>query len=242
MAEPSSGPCVDWITGADVFDCAPCSGIAVGDQDAAIAAEMAEVASRIVYLLSDRRYPGVCSDTVRPCCPCKSTDLRSCGCSTSHEITLGGYPIVSISAVKIDGVAFTDYRVDDYRWLRRTDGDDWPCCQDLDLADTEPETFSVAFTWGRTPPADGILAAKRLACELYQACVGGACKLPSRIRSAVRQGVEIGFLDPMEFLDSGKVGIYEVDLFLVAERHGRANLGTVTVSPDRLPSVRRTST
>lgn len=265
MAQPSSQPCADWITADDVFDCGACASIAVGDQDATLAASVAEAASRILFLLSGRRYPGVCTDTVRPCkrsrrwgpgwlsarwepswgyCSCGAGTWTDCTCSHRGEITLGAYPVISITQVLIDGsvLAPSAYRLDDYRWLRRIDGDAWPSTQDLDEATTETDTWAVTYTWGRAAPEDGIIAAKRLACELYQACAGGDCALSKQAQSVARQGVEITFESAEELFGNGRTGLYEVDLFLETERYATAHQGSQTVSPDSLAVVRRAGT
>lgn len=265
MAAPALAPCADWITGDEVFDCGPC---VTDDPDHALADEMAEVASRVLWNLSGRRWPGVCSAVVRPCrrstgwnppswwertwqpswgwCSCGAPSVTECGCGSESEITLGGTPIVAVSEVRVDGVALaaSAYRVDDFRRLVRIDGSGWPCCQDL-TADpaSEDNTFQVTFTYGAAPPLAGEMAAKRLACEMYRACANpdGDCELPERIRSIVRNGMEVGFIDPMEFLAEGKTGIYSVDVWLESERYG-ARTGAVVASPDFMPSSRRAGT
>lgn len=266
MAAPALAPCADWIDGSDVFDCGPCASL--GDEDHALADEMAEAASRILWNLSGRRWPGVCSAVVRPCrrsiawgsvpwwdrtwqpswgwCSCGSMAPTACGCGSVSEITLGGSPIVAVSEVRVDGAALaaSAYRVDDYRHLVRLDGQGWPMSQDL-TADpaSETDTFQVTFTYGAAPPTAGEMAAKRLACEMYRACANpdGECELPERLRSIVRNGMEVGFIDPMEFLAEGKVDIYSVDVWLESERYG-AKTGTVVASPDTMPSSRRAGT
>lgn len=261
MAAPTNGPCADWIDAEDVFDCGPCASLAV--ENAALAAEVATAASRMLWLRSHKRYPGVCSQTVRPCRRCDSWDQpvwwgsmwtpawgtcgcgaptgRSCGCGGQAELTLGYEPLIAVSQVKVDGavLAPTAYRVDDYRWLVRLDGEPWPMCQDVALADTQPDTFSVTFTWGRAVPEAGVLAAKALACELYQACTGGECRLPSRTRAVARQGVELLFHDPIELIEAGLYGIPEIDAFLALEDWATTHQDTVVVTPDTAPRSRR---
>lgn len=262
-AAPEVGACQDWVAAADVFDCRPCSTIAVGDQDVDLAAEVAATATDLLFRLSDRRYPGSCVATVRPCarrstgpqwtadaswgvCRCQSPDVRACGCSRLDAIRLGvDYPIIGITQVREDGVALTEgvnYRVDDSAWLTRIDGEGWPCCQSLDLAATAVGTWDVTFSYGRAPSTPGVAAAKALACELYRLCATGTCNLPQRVRTIARQGIEVGFIDPMEFLAEGKTGVYPVDLFLSAERYDARHRGTAVVNPDVLAQVTRTGT
>jgi hypothetical protein len=80
-----------------------------------------------------------------------------------------------------------------------------------------------------------------LACQLALACqpeTQGKCQLPKRVTNVVRQGVSMAMvLDPMAFLDEGKTGIYEVDLFLASEREDRKR-GAAVLTPDISP-VRR---
>lgn len=157
------------------------------------------------------------------------------------ELTLGAYPINSITTVKVDGatVPSSKYAVYDRRWLNRIDGISWPCSQDLAKADTELNTFSVKFKHGASPPYAGVLAAKRLACEIAMACAGADCGLPERVTTVARQGITMTVLDPQDFLDHGRTGLYEVDLFL--KTYNPNNLrGEATVgSPDIGWPVRR---
>lgn len=77
--------------------------------------------------------------------------------------------------------------------------------------------LSVTYSYGTPPPAAGKRAAIRLANELILSDKGsGACALPERISSVNRQGVSYTIMDPQEFIANGKVGIYEIDLFLAA--------------------------
>jgi hypothetical protein len=77
--------------------------------------------------------------------------------------------------------------------------------------------LSVTYTYGTPPPAAGKRAAIRLANELILSDMSDpSCALPERISSVARQGVSYTVMDPQEFISNGKVGIYEIDLFLAA--------------------------
>jgi hypothetical protein len=261
VGEPSSGPFDDWIGAAEVFECAPCSAVAEADRDYGKAGEAAAAASRTLYVLSGRKYPGILAETVRPCrrarwsegwvrawnptwgwCGCGAPRWGDCDCGASSEIELGGAPVLGVTEVLVDGTALASsaYRVDGRRVLRRIDGQGWPLSQDLDLATTEPDTFSVSFVWGRTPPADGIIAARALACDYYQACAGGDCNLPSNVQSLAAQGVTLAFEEVDTLFDKGRTGIRVVDRFLDAEHFAARTQPTLTVSPDSVPAVRST--
>lgn len=160
------------------------------------------------------------------------TSGQSCSCGSLSEVTLPGYPVVSIDEVRVDGlvVAPSSYRVDDRRRLvgvRRLDGtlQTWPICQRLDLADTEPRTWSIAYSFGEAPPIGGIRSAATLACQLVLACapdpkIAGQCRLPKRVTSITRQNLTVAVLDPMSLFADGLTGLAEVDLWVQSERRG----------------------
>lgn len=274
MGSPRIGACSAWATADDL--CEPCLTGGPTPTD-----DQLQMASDILFELSGHRFPGVCEDVVRPCGrslsndgPMSYSDVgsvsyagwgrfalgdscgcgngRSCGCNRPSEITLGGWPVVGVSQVKVDGaiVAPSLYRVDDYRYLVRlpaADGSNpgWPCCQDVSLASTEEDTFEVSYTYGVAPPAAGVMAAAAFACEIALACTGGdGCRLPRRVTQVVRQGVTMAtILDPFDFLDNGRTGVYEADLFLSTYGPGRKKrLGTQVVNPDIHRAVRRAGT
>lgn len=230
------GPCEPWASAEDLFRC---TNIAEEDRDWPMAISSAEAASELLFWRTGRRYAGFCEATVRPCrrstswgyvsgwldtwqtswgwCSCQAPESRSCGCPSLDQITLGGEPLQAIIAVRVDGELLDPslYRIDDDRWLSRLDGNGWPCCQDL-TADpaSEIDTFEVEYLYGQEPPEAGKRAAQRLGAELYAACSGGACRLPKRLETLTRNGVQMGFLDPFEFFERGQTGVYEVDLFI----------------------------
>lgn len=245
-ASPTAGPCEAWIDADDVFTCSPCSDIAAVDRDWGLAANAAEAASRILYELSLERYPGVCRDVVRPCLCCEPGHNGSCDCGNIEEFRLGGLPVLAIVEVLQDGAALvegTDYRLDNHGYLVRIDGEGWPSSQQMDLATTAADTWQVTYLWGRQPPADGVAAAKALACQMYSACSGSeTCSLPKQVQSIVRQGVEIGFERAEDMFKDGRTGIYVVDLFLEAESRRRTHAPAAIVSPDTVSRLRRAGT
>lgn len=131
-------------------------------------------------------------------------------------------PRVGPSLVKIcwlQSVKATDITFDQsvfiwsFSWSDTKTGPNcWPKCQNLSLDDDQPGTMSVTLTYGRPVPELVRLAAGEFACQLIKACVGAPCQLPQRLTSLSRQGVSMSFLDPMDFIDKGKTGIYLVDM------------------------------
>ena len=173
------------------------------------------------------------------------------GCYRVSQIHLGVEPLDLVTRVTLDGVeleADVDYRVDDHRWLVRLPDADgtprgWPCCQRVDFPATEPGTFEVSFTYGRMPPAAGKRAACALACELAKAATPGQeCSLPKRLTSVTRAGLSFAVLDAFDFLDAGKTGVYEVDLFLGTYNPGGNARPPGVLSPDVPSPARRVGT
>lgn len=260
------GVCAPWATVDDVVTCSSCAD---EQFDEALLDDCLLFASEVLWGLSGRRWSGRCTDTVRPCtglmygnglfryrstfardCNCLGVwtgpenypTARTCSCRSLPEVSLGRYPIREVVEVIVDGDTLdpSAYRVDDYRWLVRVDGDSWPCCQDLAAPLGDPDTFGVTFEYGSNPPHGGVTAAATLACHLALAkCGSNRCKLPDRVQNITRQGVTMTIVDPMQFLDQGKTGLYEVDLWLASLPKSRP---TTIASHDVGRTTRRAGT
>lgn len=139
----------------------------------------------------------------------------SCSCTSLSEALLPS-PVASIVQVKLNGVvlAASGYRVDDFRKLVRLGGFTWPTCQDLTLADTQPNTWSVTLQVGQAVPAIGALAVGELACEIMKSCLGEVCAIPRNATNVTRQGITIDFPSIYELLDRKLLGLYAADLFV----------------------------
>jgi len=109
------------------------------------------------------------------------------------------------------------------------------------LPDTESGTFSVKFTYGEDPPQSGKDAATTMATEFARLYSGAANRLPARIQSITRQGVTMTIIDPMQFLDDGLTGLYDVDLFIRQYNRGKQVVPATIWSPD-LDSRHRSGT
>lgn len=253
----SSGPCAPWITVADL--CGACAD--TSEFDGATLLRCMSAAQEFCFEATGRRFPGVCTHTIRPCSEQSDYDIpadmiaapgsyglyagninwqqwvslggscscdrsRQCGCTRLSEILLDEFhQVSSVTQVKVDGAVLDPslYRLDDSQYLvRLNDADGTPgsfgCCQDIALPDTEVGTFSVTYTSGTNPPALGVLAAAALACEYALACAGSTqCRLPSRVQSVARQGVNMTFAN-RALLANGQLGtgIPETDDFISA--------------------------
>lgn len=263
------GPCTEWVTVGEVASDPRAKTSDGSPLSRSILQTQIDVASEILYRLTARLFAGVCSDVVRPTSRWYRTSYelpsqwlrwygrgvggvtpwnphRYEGSGPTSELTLGAYPIREISEIRIDGAVVdpTTYRVDDLRWLVRTDptGIGWPVSQDLTKdSRVDANTFQVAFKWGSAPPVGGVEAAKTYAIELAKGASGDECALPDRVTSLQMQGVSMALLDPMTFLDSGKVGIYSVDAWIKSVNPTGARRRSGVLSPDLPRPVRRTS-
>jgi hypothetical protein len=160
---------------------------------------------------------------------------NSCACRPLDSVKLSGYPVREIIEVLIDGsvVDPLTYRLDRgppsrlYRVPDPLDPDvhlRWPGCQAMGLPDTEEGTFSVTYRYGQDAPLEGQMAAQQLGCELYKACAGQACALPTGTTRVNRQGITIekpafyswGFTgkNPRGVPESWNTGMSLVDHFL----------------------------
>lgn len=147
-----------------------------------------------------------------------------CGCENLQIVRLSEMAVsIPATGIKVDGETLdaSAWELIDNGWLKRLDGGSWPRRQDLNLPDTEANTFSVVCRVGKEPPPLGAQAMSALATEIAKAGLNLACNLPARITSISRQGMSVAMLDPMEFLDNGQTGIYIVDLFLARANPGK---------------------
>lgn len=258
MSMPCPDICTPWADSSDV--CSPCDDY---EFDPTLLDDGLQVASQILFDLTGRQWPGVCTETVRPCgygspapwsmlghgwCGCRSS--RTCGCRHLSELQLPNHPVIEVTEVKIDGavVDAARYRVDDYRWLVYLPESDsaerqtWPCCQRADLADTEDDTWSVTYTYGQEPPLGGVKAAAALGCQLalgWQPETINECRLPKRVTSLSRQGITMALIDPLSLFADGLTGLPEVDLWVQSIRLGQQRRSAAVRVPGQGARVRK---
>lgn len=168
-----------------------------------------------------------------------------CSCSYVPTVDLEVGPVASITEVRIDGVVLdpSKYRLDNYRYLVRTDGGDWPVCQDMTRDPlTQSDTFQVTYEIGVEVPAGGELAAGVLACQMAKAaCNDKSCQLPQRIQQMTRQQVQVTVLDNYSTMyQYGTTGIWIVDSWVSSIMASNRQTGMRVASPDVRP-VRRTT-
>lgn len=146
---------------------------------------------------------------------CGTCNQRRCACSYVSQIVLPFHNIRRIRAVQVDGATLdpSAYRLAGRR-LIRLDGGTWPKCQDDAALNGEVGSWSVDLIYGRPVDEGGQIATGVYACEIAKSLSGAECELPQRVQMTSRQGVTIGFVDPMDFLDKGMTGLYAVDTWL----------------------------
>lgn len=146
---------------------------------------------------------------------CNSCPNDSCSCTAIEETTLPG-PVVDITEVKLNGevlVRDVDYRLDDYRKLVRLGGL-WPFCQDMNLADTENNTWSVTAEYGERVPTIGKLAAGELALEFVKSMLCVECDIPPGVTDLSRQGVSMTIASMADLFNTGFINLRYCDLFI----------------------------
>lgn len=143
-----------------------------------------------------------------------------CTCDPACQVYLPG-PVDEIIEVRVNGEILPAsggaYFVLDQQFLVRVDTDAcWPLCTDQSKAYGDPDAFEVTYTRGIPIPEQLIAAAGVLACEYAKACVGSPCRLPGRVASISRQGVNINMVDVNILLANGLTGLAEVDQVIVS--------------------------
>lgn len=158
-------------------------------------------------------FPYIFNGAWRNCSGCTGSGFGCCTCEPTCQVWLPP-PVYSIpvTGVSVDGaiVDVDAWRVDDGKWLVRTDGDCWPTCNDYDV-DSGVGVFQVTYVKGLPVPSPVLRAAGELACEYAKSCLGQACRLPQRAQSITRQGVSMSLVDIDDLLKAGLTGIPTVD-------------------------------
>lgn len=253
------GPCTDLIeTGELVEHCE------LGDDtptDAQIATAR-NVAQTIAWTLSGRRV-GVCTVVAeRPgrvmsagcsvqrlagsstvVCGCCARFGGGCRCPAVDEVLLGSGQVIGVDEVRIGGevVDPAEYALVGGRRLVRDVGVRWPACQLLGHDDDAPDVLVVDYRWGQPLDDVGHYAILAFGCELLKAMLNIECRLPPGVTSVTRQGISVDVLDPFEFMQEGRTGVYEFDLWLHTVNPAGLRRASKVRTPDIVEPVRRRS-
>jgi hypothetical protein len=154
--------------------------------------DLIDEATDVLYQISGGAVSGLCTNTYRPCSEgfCWCGFGPGCGCCHISGIPLP-QPFPTVTAVKIDGVAFTDWAILDGYKLVRTDGLDWPGSKNPLLPDTEANTFSITVETGVDFNYASKMAAIELVCEMAAVISGREGMLPPGTVSATMDGISV---------------------------------------------------
>ncbi len=221
-----SGPCQTWTDGDLIRNTACFDEEIKRDYDLE---QWARFATVTLWRLAGRqaRFKGLCVKVMRPephqCTTMPYGDSWPAGLARPSlkrysTVRLLDAPVYDVTRVVIEGFELDEdaYRLVAYRDLIRVDGDAWPTRQELARkASVPPEgdsdsrvgTWQVEYRVGQEVQEDARVAATVFAAELAMArCGSTKCRLPQRYWQKR--------IDPMAFINDGKVGIPEVDAWL----------------------------
>lgn len=216
--------CSAWATEADMP--ASCDTTAIPP---AVLADALLYSSTILYNLTQRRFPGTCTDSYTPFHRCRA---GRCTC-TSGLLELPARPVTAITSVTVDGVVLdaSEYVLHDKRFLRRVGvTTSWPCGCDLD----DEDYFVVDYEWGREPTRPLVLAAALLGFEFAIAWTPDCtrqCRLPQRVTSITREGITMAVVDSLSLFKDGMTGLPDVDALIQSEQFGQSRQRPVVAVP-----------
>lgn len=239
-------PCVEWAVEGDIPETCDTTAIAPATMTAALT-----LASDVMFNLTRRRWPGLCTDTFRP--------FSNQCCYVQHDpndwavyhgaVKLPAIDVRAISSVKLDGAVVdpTWYRLrKNYLMPRRlADGTIplvLPCWQDLYADDTADNTFEITYTHGADPPDAGVTVCALLAYEFALAwtpACAGSCRLPQRVTTVTRAGTTFAILDPLTVFEKGMVGIPDIDVWIQSVNHGESRQRAFVGRPGMSSGVSR---
>jgi hypothetical protein len=159
--------------------------------------------------------------------------MDECSCSHTSEVILPGV-VDAVIAVYIDGslVDPNNYRLDDARILVRTDGQEWPLCQDWGKR-SGAGTWFIHLQTGRPVPVSGNLAVSELASEfILNWCKSDKCRLPQRVTAIDRNGMTVALDDVQALLKGGQTGLTMCDQFIAAFNPSGLKHRSRVYSPD----------
>lgn len=205
-----------------------------------------DYATFILYKLTGEKYPGAIKtiesyvrETNRP-----SRDALIGGREVSidnavsvpsrvsypQRLYLRGAPVVEVHSVLQGGVELDpqEYTLYNRKFLKLNSRSNWDYACGMG-------GITVEYTYGMLPPNAGVLAATTLANELLilmgEGSSGNECRIPERVRSISREGISFDMIDPQEFMDDGRTGIWEIDLFIRTANPARSKKQPRIISP-----------
>ena len=202
----------------------------LADTTSPYAEDAVSTASFILYNLTGQKFPGIREVTefyVDPNDECRIpfeemlAHVSPRFVTSTSTLPLYGTPVRNILSVREGGIDLdpSEYVIVNRSRLRRLNCSKWATCGGIE----------VTYRYGVNPPRAGRLAAMRLADELVLALNNDPnCQLPEGVVSVSRQGIDISFIDPQDFIKEGRTGLSSVDMFIHAtnpvQAHKRAKV------------------
>lgn len=199
--------------------------------DSPFAQASVDYATYVLYRLTGEKYPGLMETTETYVAERMAREvpleLSSQAIAVPSRIQypqrlyLRGTPVHEIHSVSYGGEVLSpdEYALYNKRFLKLRNGASWNYA-------CNPQGITVEYCYGMMPPSAGKLAAATLANEfliLYGENPNTTeCRIPERVKSISREGISFDMIDPMEFMDDGKTGIWEIDLFIRTSNPARA--------------------
>lgn len=146
----------------------------------------------------------------------------TCSCGITHTIRLREQPVRWINGVWVNGEPLdaTQYILLDNSVVAL-----------LGSAACGSSCVKISYVYGTGLPQEAKSVAATFAIEFLRDWSGRPCQLPRRVKNIDRDGVSMVF-DPQDFLADGRVGLYEVDLFLHAVNPTKSAKPSKIFSPD----------
>lgn len=201
------------------------------------AQEVIDYATFVLFKLSGEKYPGVTTATETYVSESRASTLADPVSTTAlgniaaigipdrvqypQRLYLRGTPVHKVDAVQYGNTVLDtgDYALYNKRFLKLRSGGPWDYFCDQ-------KGITVTYSYGMMPPSAGRLAASTLANELLillgENTDAEQCRIPERVTSVSREGISFDMVNPMEFMDDGKTGIWEIDLFIRTANPSRA--------------------
>lgn len=207
-----------------------------------LATEMIQSASWILYKLTAEKYPGILvareayasndfSTKVAPVLISgKMVNLPvTSSVGNKRELYVRHKPVHRLISVEVNGVVqpLSNYQLRNHSFIIKKDRTLWNFHANTEVV--------IEYEYGTNPPPMGMRAAVRLADELILAVENDPeCAIPANVTSVNRQGYSFQMTDPQTFIDQGRTGIREVDMFIIASNPKGSSKPAKFYSPNRI--------
>jgi len=158
-----------------------------------------------------------------------------CDCGSADTYRFDG-TVHAVTEVLLDGSPLVtgSYTLYNHQLLTRTDGGQWPLCQDWAAPVTGVGAWQVTVELGKPVPALGQLALGEVYALFAQACTTTECRHPRYTTTVSRQGVTQEFPSVRDLADAGLTGLPLTDDFLIALGMGKGRRRPKVWNPDEL--------